>query len=177
MPSAKGPHLVWESNPLVVRRLPTYYSRNGNLSPMSIMVWSLYCYLVKLSATLLDMTESRLQITAASHASCCSWCPGRSLSLSGLVWEQRLVLCAAGRHWEQRGVWLRHSRADGDSGHTGSRPFIAVMLGPSPNCGELAGVRQVEARGSDWGRLLQKRVEGREGGEQGQGRVREMVAH
>lgn len=71
-----------------------------------------------------------------------------------------------GQYWEQQGVWLWHSQANGYSGHTGSRPFIAIMCGPSANCWELAG----EAGGLDWGGFMNWGMEGgREGCGRGQG--------
>lgn len=73
------------------------------------------------------------------------------LSVSVLLWEQRLLLCTDGRCWEHRGVWLRHSQAAGDEGHTGSHPFMAIMFSPSPNCWELPGVRRGQAGGPNWG--------------------------
>lgn len=80
-----------------------------------------------------------------------------------------------GQHREQQGVWLWHSQANGDSGHTGSRPFIAIMCGPSANCWELAGVRRGEAGGLDWGGFMNWGMEGgREGCGRGQGDGRSL---
>lgn len=95
--------------------------------------------------------------------------PGE-LVIASLCLEQSLALCADGHCREQPSVWLWRSQADGDSGHTGSRPFIAIILGPSPNCGELAGVRWGEAGGSEWRGFIEPRDGGRKRDEAGSGR-------
>lgn len=109
-----------------------------------------------------------------SAGSAFSWCAGgrtgHRLSLSGLLCEQRLLLCLDGQHWEQQGVWLWHSQANGNSGHTCSCPFIEIMFGPSANCWELAGVRRGEDGGLDSGDLWTKDRGRKRGMWQGSGR-------
>ncbi|CAB1435427.1 unnamed protein product [Pleuronectes platessa] len=44
-----------------------------------------------------------------------------------------------------------HTAGPDGVGHTGSLPFSAIISGPSPNCGELAGARPAEAGGLERG--------------------------
>lgn len=82
-----------------------------------------------------------------------------------LLWEQMPSVCTVDQCWQQWGVWPRHSQADGDVGHTGSSPFIAIIFASS-NCRKLAAVRLTEAGGWYWGLYW---AEGMTGTRQGQG--------